>query len=1089
VASSTLSPPLSPAPDAADALAVLRDTVRRARPLHERMDAYLAHPWPAPAAPDPGAARRLDAWRAAAVNGDAAAFALRLSWDGLDEASALAMLSDEHAPDPADAELPAWARALDEAYGLTEPRAEPAVECAPADRVLDAADPLPFEPVFLPLVRWGREQVRRAAGDAYALLADDAHAALERSLLRRVTGTGAQALLTRLGVKRSLRSMGLAGTFAGGMYGEIVDEFRRGEMVRFAGQFPVAARLLGTAATLWVEAVSEFLLRLRADAADIQATLAGGLPVGPVASLTCDASDFHCGGRSVFLLTFASGARAVYKPRPLALEPAFAEVAAWLAAHPGAPALHSPALVQRPGYGWIEFVAGAPCHDRAAVDRYYQRCGALLAVAYALGGTDFHYENLLGAGEHPVLIDLETLLSHRFDLVEKVPAQGFGAEGVRSALQTSVVGVQMLPRLKVSAAGQAANAGALGGEAPPAGPMQVMVNGWVGCNTDEMKTGAVKSTIPACGGNLALLDGRRVPAGEHVDAVADGFARTYRLLAAHRAELLAADGAVSRLRGRPVRFILHHTSLYATLLERCLHPTHLVDGVARGIQLDALSRPLVSLGRKPAVWGALRAEHHDLERMDVPLFAPLSDSTALPLVTGGQAEGCFVRDAWSEAVRRLGSLNEADLSRQVEVIYATFRADAARELAVVTAPRSAGPEVEGTLPELALAEARAIAAGLRGSFIGPDGGEGGWFSVGYVPRARRWDTGAGAANLLDGYVGTAWFLAALHQVDPDGGHDGLAREALRPLTERLHEYEAMFRLRRDRDLGAGTGLGSLLYALPRLAHWLNDDRLADAGRRLARLLDGIAAPAADRCDLLSGAAGVIPGLLAMHGAGDADALGRAAAAGRGIMSVRKIEPTTKLGLWQTAPGRADVGYAQGQAGIASALLRLAAVTGEAALVDAARQSFQFERMLLGADLGRCPEALAGWGIAATGLGLARLPALALGEDAEIRADVEAAVTVVRAHLLEGSDAAHAGAAGRVELLLSAGAALNRPEWVREGQDAARAMVRRARATGGWRTGWEPFTHPGLFAGVSGIGYQLLRAAHPERFPAVLAWEI
>jgi lantibiotic modifying enzyme len=76
----------------------------------------------------------------------------------------------------------------------------------------------------------------------------------------------------------------------------------------------------------------------------------------------------------------------------------------------------------------------------------------------------------------------------------------------------------------------------------------------------------------------------------------------------------------------------------------------------------------------------------------------------------------------------------------------------------------------------------------------------------------------------------------------------------------------------------------------------------------------------------------------------------------------------------------------------------------------------------------------------------------------------------------------------VEFFLCAGAALGRPELVREGQAAALAAVERARARGGWRTGWEPFSHPGLFVGMAGVGYQLLRAAHPERFPAVLAWE-
>ena len=41
------------------------------------------------------------------------------------------------------------------------------------------------------------------------------------------------------------------------------------------------------------------------------------------------------------------------------------------------------------------------------------RQGGYLAILYALEATDFHFENLIAAGEQPVLIDLETLFHPR----------------------------------------------------------------------------------------------------------------------------------------------------------------------------------------------------------------------------------------------------------------------------------------------------------------------------------------------------------------------------------------------------------------------------------------------------------------------------------------------------------------------------------------------------------------------------------------------------------------------------------------------------------------------------------------------------
>src|SRR5690606_33615502 len=110
-------------------------------------------------------------------------------------------------------------------------------------------------------------------------------------------------------------------------------------------------------------------------------------------------SDPHSGGRTVHLLEFASGLRLVYKPRSLGVDRAFLEFLDWLALR-GAPVPppSSPTFVarvlDRGSHGWAEFVEHRECSDRAAVRRYYRNSGSLLALVHALGGTDFHYENI-----------------------------------------------------------------------------------------------------------------------------------------------------------------------------------------------------------------------------------------------------------------------------------------------------------------------------------------------------------------------------------------------------------------------------------------------------------------------------------------------------------------------------------------------------------------------------------------------------------------------------------------------------------------------------------------------------------------------
>jgi lantibiotic modifying enzyme len=81
--------------------------------------------------------------------------------------------------------------------------------------------------------------------------------------------------------------------------------------------------------------------------------------------------------------------------------------------------------------------------------------------------------------------------------------------------------------------------------------------------------------------------------------------------------------------------------------------------------------------------------------------------------------------------------------------------------------------------------------------------------------------------------------------------------------------------------------------------------------------------------------------------------------------------------------------------------------------------------------------------------------------------------------------------GRVELLLSAGRILDRPDLVQAAREVAWRMVARAEEAGGFVL--HPMLarqvdSPGFFQGKAGIGYGLLRMARPDLLPSVLLWE-
>ena len=97
-------------------------------------------------------------------------------------------------------------------------------------------------------------------------------------------------------------------------------------------------------------------------------------------------SDPHRGGRQVFAVTIANGRRLIYKPKDMGIDIAYNSLLTWLNTA-GAPVTLRPLRVlDCHTHGWVECAEPAPCADRAAVKRYYQRAGALACLVYLLQG-------------------------------------------------------------------------------------------------------------------------------------------------------------------------------------------------------------------------------------------------------------------------------------------------------------------------------------------------------------------------------------------------------------------------------------------------------------------------------------------------------------------------------------------------------------------------------------------------------------------------------------------------------------------------------------------------------------------------------
>jgi len=1082
-----------PAPDA------LAQIAGRARPWWERLDGRDA----SEQAPSSDAsAARLERWRTVLDAVDDHAFRRRLTWDGLDEAAVRAAL----AASPVETgPLPAWTALL---RRLLESAPWDEMFATPDSRERDgssrpAMPARPFDDLVRPLVAAARRLLDERIG-AQTVLDRGAMRDLDRALLRRLTRLCAECLYLQFSAFRARQTTSFgrllertSGGSETGLYRTFVTRTAARRMADLFTEFPCLARLVAIAVDDWLASAAELVARLEADAPALSAALHEGRELGKVTGVVTDLSDLHDGGRSTFALTFSTGVRVIYKPRNLGIDAATFGLLGWLNDHGASPRFRLLTILDRGDYGWVEYVDHRPCHDLTEARRYYTRVGMLVCLAYALGGTDLHLENIIACGEQPILVDLETIMHpvRRETGVLDRPL----SRAIRWERQESVMRTGLLPRWVDRGGGRGVDTSGLGATAfrRTSRPEPV----WRDANTDAMRLGHEHLDIPA-NANAVVIAGMPVRPADFVREIEAGFRSMYRLLVTDREAILADDGPLRTLRHQCVRYIPRSTALYTAIAERANRPECLRAGLDRSIELDALARDALQDAGPPPLWQLTRIEARALERGDIPRFAVAADSDSL-VAEDVVISGCFEGSSFANARDRLLRLGDQDLERQVGAIRAAMRArDARHGPGIEDDPDSAPlPAVTPASAAAIVAEAATIAESIRRDAIGDLTSGVAWMTMSYAPSIQRFQLDVSGNGLYDGGCGIAMFLAALEHVSGGAGFRELALAALAPLRSTLEDGDTA-RLVREGGIGGGTGLGSLVYGLTAVARLLGEGSLLDDARRVAALLTPALAEKDRAHDVISGAAGAILGLLSLAAMTDGDeALERAADYGRQLLA-RQQTGESGGRSWPDRNGIMLAGFGHGAAGIAYALLRLYEETADARFREAAVDAIVYEDGMFSPEARNWPDLrertpssagpvyLSSWCNGGPGVGLARLGGLAGLDTPGVRADIDAAVRISLRSPGSGLDHLCCGGLGRADILLEIGRVLSRPDLVQSAQQQIAAISQRARDDGGYRLWWSHtagVSLPGMFQGTSGIGYTLLRAAFPQRLPSVLLW--
>lgn len=1037
-------------------------------------------------------------WRSQAPFDTGDWLARRLAADGLTEADLLRALGE---PPEVLRELaggpPAFARALAEAFADPGPGDWfPALEAE-----LESARTLGILLAVRPVLWRGRERIRIAAERLLARFPDApfeperAAEALVANLPWPLHSMMSRAFVQELNIAR-LEDR-LPGESGEERFGVFVARLREPEhALGILALYPVLARAAVEAVDRFAAFGCELLGHLAEDARAVRDELLDGRPLGRLAAAKGGAGDVHRGGRSVVLLDFDGGEKLVYKPRSLAGDRAFAALVRWLNERGDHPDLRAPRALDRGDHGWVGHVAAAPCADRGAAARFHRRQGGLLALLHVLQATDFHFENLIAAGEHPVPVDLETLFHPHAPAEESddVPTRL-----VARSTRRSVMRVGLLPERSWEA-GESEGVDISGmtsvaGQLTPAPVLQ-----WEGIATDEMR--AVKRRMEMPGGqNLAVLGERELSALDYRDEIAGGFEEVYRTCLAHRDELLAADGPLAAFAEVPQRVVLRATRGYGVLVQETWHP----DLQGDALELERfLDRAWTGIEDSPWLAPAVPEERRDLGAGDVPLFTARPSSRDVV-----SSRGTVLRELHGEsgleAVRaRLAEMGETDLARQLWFVRAALSTLALSDERLQWPSYAPVADVPAAAPEelraRALAHARAAGDALVRTALREDG-EVAWVGLDFVE--KRWNLAALADDLYGGAPGVALFLAWLGDATGEGRYTEVARSAM----ERLRRNVEHGRSRAD-AMGAFGGMGGAAWALAQCAALWDDAALREEAWLCAESL----APLIERdedLDVMGGSAGAAMVLLGLReGASPARAarlLELARACGERLVATAVPQEVGVGWLTRIQTERPITGFSHGASGIAWALAGVARATGEerfrAAALDAVlcedshyvseagnwRDAVDPRRR--GQPGGESVEALSmAWCYGAPGIGLARHALARELDHPRVREDLDAAV---KATLERGFGRNHClchGDLGNLDVLSIVAA--------ERGDGALRAELDRRLARtlasldrDGFACGVPlAVESPGLMNGIAGIGYGLLRQVAPERVPSVLALE-
>ena len=811
-------------------------------------------------------------------------------------------------------------------------------------------------------------------------------------------------------------------------------------VLNFARKYPLIMQLSRKRLRYFSDNFLALLTRFEKDRSQLALLLGFNTDDIYCRSISLNAGDSHQQGKGVAIVELKNGGKLVYKPRNLSPEQGFYRYLRWLNDQSDFNFL-IPKLLCFDDYGWQEFIASYPIKNEAGLGDYFYRYGALVAAAHAVNLTDIHFENLISAGEQPVIVDAETIgvspnLHSNGQVVERCGAM------FSTVLYTGLINETFL------------------GDTRLISPLQSMISTESGttlyiCN-NQLKFNKENTIIyrhPHFGSPHFISD-----ANWQKTQVQQGFSAAYNLILANRTQFVSTqlEQCFAQL---TARIVLKPTKFYHQILELLKSPLAAASTEHR----DKILFKLLDSNQKEGLATEIcLAEWQCLINGDVPYFSSQVSSTSLKSGSGILLNHILTTPALDAIALAMASMNTARLNDELGLIQQHFACK----------PQTGSFKV---------APKREIIYQKLRSNLQFNGQQLDCAIDVYAPRsgASRYMNIANIFNLNYGMPGICLALAYHEHINAIS----------QPIAPAIAEHIARtFDTGQIEKIGINEGAGGLVYLFSHLASvYRNTFYLRFAHHVFDKL---ISVAHHDRLfDVFSGTSGAILAGLSLYQVQPSQQLmQKLELLGRHLLSYSKI---TELGLtWESSTPTAapTTGFAHGISGIGYSLLQLYSATQNSSYLSAAKQCRAFvmncyhdTQWLETPDK---PVPFNAWCHGSVGISLFLIAFAKITGCDDTRQFLIERHSLLLTELPTKTDCICHGRYGNIEVLLQD----TEDFFPQLGRHEQQHTVSQLLHTSAELSVGAKGNNTGLFSGLSGVLYQLNRLEAPHRLPCLLTFQ-